>query len=306
MLPLAADWGTDHNLHLGHEEESILTTTLKNARALDDGMEAMSALCPLARLRTASEQFRTEYEKAEPYPHLVIDGLYDEAVLDRILNEFPERQSRDWLVWDTEHEYKTTSRGITGLSTFTQLFFIMHQTSDFISVLEQVTGIDKLLPDPLFYGAGLQEVFRGGWLDIHSDYTHHPAALPLRRRVNVLIYLNRDWDREWGGDIELWDYGTRQCGARYAPLFNRILIFPTTSKTLHGQPSRLRCPADISRRFISLYYWSAASSGEDSGEPIHWYGRKADGQEKKPQRMTSAISETIRRTTNSFRSMMKR
>ena len=251
-----------------------------------------SALCPIEKLRAASDQLRVEYEKAKPYPHLVVDGLYDETVLKRILAKFPNRKSPDWVVWDTEHEFKTTSRGITDLPVFTQLFFLIHQTSYFIRILEQITGIDNLLPDPLFHGAGLQEVIKGGWLDIHSDYTRHPT-LPLRRRLNVLVYLNRDWNPEWGGDIELWDYDTRQCGAKYAPLFNRTLIFPTTSTTLHGQPSPLCCPEDVSRRFISIYYWSAVSSIGDSAEPIRWYAAKPDTWERNLERMTSAIFETI-------------
>lgn len=273
-------------------ERNLIDRLLNNASEDDGGDSLFSAFCPLARLRSTAEQYRAAYEKAEPYPHLMVDGLYDPMVLDRVFAEFPKRRGRDWLVWDTEHELKTTSRGISELPTFTQLFFLIHQMPDFIRILEQITGIPNLLPDPTFHGAGLQEVFRDGWLDIHSDYTRHPI-LPLRRRINLLVYLNRGWDAAWGGDIELWDYDTRQCDARYAPLFNRTLIFPTTARTLHGQPSRLNCPADVSRRFISLYYWSALSPEEESAEPIHWYGDQPDAWEKNLDRFVNVLSETI-------------
>ncbi|MGL5877055.1 MAG: 2OG-Fe(II) oxygenase, partial [Xenococcaceae cyanobacterium] len=189
--------------------------------------------------------------------------------LDRIVTEFPNADNRDWIAWNTNHENKATSRGITGLSMFTQIFSLWLSSMEFIEEIKRITGIDDLVPDPLFFGAGLHEMHREGWLEVHADYTKHPV-MPLTRRINLLIYLNRDWDPAWGGDLELWDAPKPTQKTGYPCLFNRTIIFPTTSKTLHGVPNRLSCPSDRSRKLLSIYYWSPASSSAKEGTPIKW------------------------------------
>jgi hypothetical protein len=269
-----------------------MTDAVSNPVLYDQLESAFSTICPSARLKAECERLRSDYEHAKPYPHVVIDGLYDTAVLEHIRTAFPTPRDRDWIIWNTANEHKATSRGARGVSAFTQLFLQLHQTADYIDALERITGIEGLLPDPLFHGAGLQDAFRGGFLDIHADYTRHPV-LPLKRRVNVLIYLNRDWNRDWGGDIELWDHDTRQCGASYAPLFNRTLIFPTTAEALHGHPVPLTCPPDCSRKLISIYYWSALDGTDEKAEPIRWYSRDWEAWETKAEAAAAAISDIL-------------
>jgi hypothetical protein len=213
------------------------------------------ALLPTARMNVEKARMREAYAAGKPYPHVVIDGLWDNAVLDRIITEFPVSGQRDWIAYDTPHELKQTSRGLFGLSPFTQLFLLQVCSPEFLDFVCEVTGETNLISDPLYHGGGLHESFRGGWLNLHVDWTQHPV-LPLARRLNMIIYLNRDWDSSWGGDIELCDFETKACGAKVAPLFNRTLIFPTTTKALHGFPTPLKCSPDRTRQSISIFYWN--------------------------------------------------
>ena len=206
----------------------------------------------LNRLQDESQLLQKSYATAKPYPHLVIDNLFEPELLDRLVAEFPQQKTRDWLVWDSTHESKTTSKGIDELSIFTQMFCLWFNSRDVVKAIESITGIDRLVGDPLFLGAGLHEMYRGSWLEMHADYTKH-FTLPLMRRINVLIYLNRDWDASWGGELVL---QTPQDGVSYLPNFNRTIIFPTTAKTLHGVPKALNCPLDYSRKLLSIYYWT--------------------------------------------------
>jgi hypothetical protein len=210
---------------------------------------------PLARLQRERDALRVAYQAAKPYPHVVMDGFFDEELLERTIADFPKRDARDWITYETTHESKQTSRGINSLSPFTQLFFMQLCSDAFLEHIRYITGFDDLLMDPLFHGGGLHESVRGGWLNIHADWTKHPS-LPLTRRLNLIIYLNRDWDPSWGGELELWDPVTKTCGARVAPVFNRAVLFPTTSETLHGFPTPLTCPANRTRKSISVFYWS--------------------------------------------------
>lgn len=70
--------------------------------------------------------------------------------------------------------------------------------------LEGLTGIEGLIPDPYFVGGGFHETENGGHLNIHADFNCH-KILKLERRINVPIYLNKDWQEEFGGQLELWN-----------------------------------------------------------------------------------------------------
>ncbi|MEO1691132.1 MAG: 2OG-Fe(II) oxygenase, partial [Cyanobacteria bacterium J06631_6] len=109
----------------------------------------------LDRLKAESESWRESYSQAKPYPHIVIDDLFDSEIIERLVAEFPKAKNRDWLVWDTEHELKTTSRGIDNLSAFTQMFCLWLNSRDVISAIEPIVGVDNLVGAPLFHGAGL-------------------------------------------------------------------------------------------------------------------------------------------------------
>jgi hypothetical protein len=229
---------------------------------------------PAARLRGQVEALRASYASAKPYPHIVIDGLFDPSVLDRIVAEFPKTAERDWITYDNVHEIKQTSRGLSGLSPFTQLFFLQLCSEPFLEAIREITGFSDLVSDPLFQGGGLHESFRGGWLNMHADWTKHPA-LPLTRRLNLIVYLNRDWDPAWGGALELYDPESKICGARIEPTFNRAALFPTTKQTLHGFPAPISCPPDQSRKSVSVYYWSPDPEALKESEYITFLpGRK--------------------------------
>ncbi len=216
---------------------------------------AVARMIPIERLMAAKDELREQFRAGKPYPHVVIDGFFDPEILDRVTRDFPSQGGRDWIKYDNENEIKQTSRGIADLSAFTQSFFMQVNSEPMLAFLRYVTGHADLVADPLFHGGGLHESFRGGWLNVHVDWTQHPV-LPLARRLNLIIYLNREWEEEWGGALDLCDAATKKAGASVAPIFNRAVIFETNDQTLHGFPEPLTCPVDKSRKSVSLFYWS--------------------------------------------------
>ena len=189
------------------------------------------------------------------------------AVLDRVAAEFPGKGGRDWLSYDTASEIKQTSRGALDLPAFSQAFLWQMCAPPMMRVLREITGHADLCVDPLFHGGGMHESFRGGWLNMHADWTQHPV-LPLTRRLNLIVYLNRDWDPAWGGALELKNPGDDGVVAKVEPFFNRAVIFPTTAETLHGFPDPMTCPADRSRKSVSWFYWSPDPDAIKQGAPI--------------------------------------
>ncbi len=248
-----------------------MTFTLSNLSEKENVVNLTAFTHALNHLQNQSELLRQSYKTAKPYPHLVIDDLFNPELLDRLVADFPKPKNRDWLVWDTKNELKTTSRGINGLSLFTQMFCLWLNSQDVINAIESIVGIDNLVGDPLFHGAGLHEMYRDGWLEMHADYTKH-FSLPLMRRINILIYLNRDWNTDWGGELVLQDSNNQQNKISYAPYFNRTIIFPTTAKTLHGVPNHLSCPINYSRKLLSIYYWTPVPMPlwSKAGTPLIW------------------------------------
>ena len=83
-------------------------------------------------------------------------------------------------------------------------------------------------------GGGIHQSTRGGFLNIHADFTVHPHQKNWQRRVNVLVYLNNDWHEEWGGKLELWDRKMKACEESVLPVYNRCVIFNTDAEIYGG------------------------------------------------------------------------
>ena len=140
-------------------------------------------------------------------------------------------------------------------------------SSKFISFLEVLTSIHGLIPDPHFVGSGFQQVMNGGKLGIHVDFNFH-KGLNLYRRLNVLIYFNKNWKEEYGGHLELWDREMQKCVKTIPPIFNRCVVFETSSFSWHGHPDPIRVPEGVTRKSIVLYYYTSNQGLQDA--EAHW------------------------------------
>jgi hypothetical protein len=115
--------------------------------------------------------------------------------------------------------------------------------------------VEALVPDPYFEGGGAHQIMPGGLLKVHADFNKHKLT-NLDRRLNVLVYMNKDWSEEWGGHFELWDREMKAPVKKILPIFNRMAIFTTTDFSFHGHPDPLRCPPGRSRKSLALYYYT--------------------------------------------------
>ena len=220
-------------------------------------------LVPKADPEALAETFR----RAEPFPHVVIDGLFEDSVLDDILRRFPAESSSAWERFDNPRERKLGN--LTGLREFdatVEAFLCAMSAPGVLGFLERLTGIEGLIPDPYFAGGGLHQIERGGFLDVHADFNWHPA-LKLDRRLNLLVYLNRDWREEYGGHLELWDGRLSGPVRRILPEFNRTVIFATTDRSFHGHPRPLACPEGRARRSLSFYYYTNGRPESERSDP---------------------------------------
>lgn len=205
-----------------------------------------------------SDSLKSSYISASPYPHIVMDNFIKPDLLKSVANEFPDLAKTKNAVrkFKNNQEIKLASKGMENLSP-TALFLNSYLQSDLmLNWLNKLTGIEEpLISDPYLSGGGYHEIKRGGMLKVHADFNKHPS-LDLDRRINMLIYLNEDWQEEWGGDLQLFDENMNNAVQRVYPRFNTAVIFTTTSFTFHGHPDPLNCPKQRSRRSLAYYYFS--------------------------------------------------
>jgi Rps23 Pro-64 3,4-dihydroxylase Tpa1-like proline 4-hydroxylase len=208
-----------------------------------------------------------QYAQADPFPHIVLDRLFDDEVLEAVLRDFPAPSEMQWMKFDNPLEKKLGYfYERSGVSKTVRDFLNAMNSFEMLLWLEALTGIEGLIPDPYFGGGGLHQIEPGGFLKVHADFNVHPK-LKLDRRLNMLIYLNRNWKEEYGGHLELWDRDGKSCRKRILPVFNRTVVFSTTDTSYHGHPHPLASPPGVTRKSVSLYYYTAGRPQAERSAP---------------------------------------
>jgi len=207
---------------------------------------------------------RRAYSAAAPFPHVVLDGLFPEDLLRVILDEVPTRETRRWTPWGSGSIFAEATdfpkMGIsreTLVGPVTRNLMLQLNSAVFLQFLSILSGAppDSLLGDATFRGGGLHSSGSGARLLVHTDAERHPLGKPFCQKLNLILYLNRDWPEEYGGHLELWSRDGAQCVQRIAPVFNRTVIFESGTNTYHGHPNRLTCPKGRFRYSLAAYYY---------------------------------------------------
>jgi len=235
---------------------------LKAGSSMDRAYAGATPLVPSSFIdskrlgRIAAEQ-ASAYQGASPFPHAVFDGLFPEGLLDQVVAEIPAAGDR-WASYDNRNERKTVCSDFSAFGPAAECLGYALNSAAFLQFLEKLSGFDALLTDPSMHASGYMKCEQGGFLDLHYDFTGH-RRLPLKRSLNVLVYLNRDWRPEWGGQLELHS-GDALSDPRHQeilvePLFNRTVVF-STDRALHGHRRPVACPPGRARLLFSSFYYT--------------------------------------------------
>jgi hypothetical protein len=235
-------------------------------------------------LKANPAEYRDAYVNASPFPHIQIENVFPESVLNDVLEEFPGPKGIDWIEFDDPRQKKLGFRVDNEIGDKTLRFLHYLNSAPFVQFLEELTGIKGLIPDPYYEGGGLHQILPGGFLKIHADFNWH-YKLKLHRRINVLVYLNKDWEESFGGHLELWDANMEAARVKILPTFGKMVVFNTTDYAYHGHPNPLACPPNRSRKSIALYYYSSSRPKEEISN-AHWTLFK--------QRQGETFKETLR------------
>jgi len=220
-----------------------------------------AAVFPKIEDRNKGVELASKYQSADPFPHIVIDDFLPSYAIEKFIAHFPGQKSSDQdQEYNRAQEKLKSSFNPDALAPEARALFYWFNSRPFISLIENITGIKGLIPDPYFFGGGFHEIRNGGHLSVHADFNHH-KPLNLERRINVLIYLNKDWKAEFGGQLELWKEDMSERVHSIIPSYNRCVIFNTTSNSQHGNPETVNHPSHVSRKSIALYYYTSTWDG---------------------------------------------
>ncbi|MCB0706124.1 MAG: 2OG-Fe(II) oxygenase [Saprospiraceae bacterium] len=224
-------------------------------------------------------RFREEFSKGKPYKHIIIDNFLQEDVADALYKNFPK-------VTELRKHYKGINENKSEGSSFEEydsrfpIVLEAIKSKEFTHWLEQVVQIDNLLLPDDHRGAGVHQGRNSSFLDVHVDFSVHPI-LNMHRRLNLLIFLNKNWKEEYGGLLELWNEDVTVLEKEVMPSYNRAVIFETTDTSYHGYDV-ITIPEDETRKSIYSYYYSPLAPGVKYHDTI-FKPRPSDSLVKKTQ-----------------------
>jgi Rps23 Pro-64 3,4-dihydroxylase Tpa1-like proline 4-hydroxylase len=224
---------------------------------------------PIEMLNILSEK----YQVNQPFPHIVLDDFFPNNFLDKIIDNFPEHKEA-YVNHKSSNQYlKKGYRPQELLKNPCTHYLSLLNSTPILHFLEKLTNISGLIPDPYYTGGGLHETLTGGHLDIHVDFSLH-KKLNVARRLNMIIFLNKDWKPEYGGNLELWDTEIKGKVVEIEPLYNRCVIFNTDEHSYHGQPQPIDCPSNMTRRSIALYYYTTTDNINYLTDETKWKSKR--------------------------------
>jgi hypothetical protein len=205
------------------------------------------------------DELAARFREREPFRHVVIDDFFSPAYCAQLLAQFPAFERGKARNENGGVGNKSTIERIRGLGPAFSALDDLVQSSEFLALVGRITGIPDLLYDRWYFGGGTHENRNGQDLDAHVDFNRHPIE-KWHRRLNLIVYLNHEWNDAWGGSLELHS-DPRAPDDRITtitPLYNRAVIFETTEWSWHAFP-RIDLPAgkqDLTRKSIALYFYT--------------------------------------------------
>lgn len=209
----------------------------------------------------------TAFHTGDPFRHVLIEDFLAQDFLKAIHDEFPRPEPEDMRSEFGRRSRKHAVHDITEIGPAFRRWDDTLRSPEFIGMLEQITGIDGLIHDPEYHGAGTHNNMNGQGMDVHIDFNLHRTT-GYHRRLNLIIYLGPEWDPAWGGNLELhkdpWDRRNDYFKS-YPPFCNHAVLFETNEHSWHGFDN-IRLPddrQDVSRKSLTVYYYTKTRPEEE-------------------------------------------
>lgn len=203
------------------------------------------------------DALRRQVSATDPFPYFYIDNFLESGFAEEVCNSFPDYKQALTIGKTFNAVNEVNKVQVTDETKFPGPISKLNsliKSQEFIDMLSEIMGIENLVADKNLAGGGIHETSEGGRLDVHVDFNFNDD-LKLFRRVNILIYFNKDWKREYGGILDFWDKDVKKCHAEILPMFNRMACFATSEISYHGV-TPLKCPEGMTRKSFAGYYYT--------------------------------------------------
>lgn len=214
-------------------------------------------LASLTLAKLDLDELREEFMSARPFPHVMIEPFLSPEDAERIASAYPSFEDAEKIGHQFSAVNELRKIQVTDSAQFPEPIAELNTllaSDEFLKVIEHITGIDRLLADPSLAGGGMHMTGSRGRLDVHVDFNYLESD-DVYRRLNLLLYLNPVWEREWGGAVELWDEKVKTKHHAFAPKLNRCVIFETSERSYHGV-EEVVCPEGQTRNSFAVYYYT--------------------------------------------------
>ncbi len=224
----------------------------------------------VSELRASLPALKAKFDRAQPFPHLVLDNFLDPALAAQVLEDFPRPEEMRTHGGDSKvlrgYQISPRDERYAPKPSLEALFAFLRE-KELRQWLGDLCGEQAaVLCDPDYVGAGLLTARDDGIHHIHLDRNRHPSGLFYPRLI-LLLYFNKDWRPEYGGALELWDAGIRR-PVTVEPLFNRCVLFENTRRAYHGI-SDVHLPPGMARRALNFYYFTREVPAGERRTHIH-------------------------------------
>lgn len=210
------------------------------------------------------EDLQAAYQNAKPFPHLVMDNLFSDELLEAMLPEMDNMGRDQWKNIEQDSRERTLRmRSAVDIGPAGERFLSIVHSASFLYLLSEITGVWQLLPDPYLQGGGYAAMRNGDYFHVHSDRSM-AYDTGMTRRLAMIVFLNKAWDPSYKGQLELWDPDAKTCNVFIDPLFNKTVLFEVAFPNYHGVPVPLACPVDRSRQSFILYFHTVGIDGKSN------------------------------------------
>lgn len=204
------------------------------------------------------KDYAIDYSHGEPIPWIAFDDFLPEDVLKNIQDEIPKIPKHVWSEFTRNGSYMTECNNFK-YAPYTRELVLYLNSGEFLTWLENITGLKKLIPDPHLIGAGLMRCGQGHSLQLHTDFNWN-EQLQLNRALSMILYVSREWQPEWEGNLEFWSFDRSKLLHKVTPKPNRLLIWNYDERFVHGHTAPILCPEDASRDGLRLFYFASNST----------------------------------------------
>ena len=218
------------------------------------------------------------FQNALPFNHVIIDNFFLPEIADKISDEFPDFNDASVNTYNSPLEIKKSLNHWDRFPPTTYRAFTFLGRYPFVARMQHVTKKYDLEFDYGLNGGGWHMHGPGGNLNIHVDYNMHPK-LHMQRKLNIIVYLTKDWDTSWGGGLELWSHDESENKPMKKEktvdnIYNRAILFDTTQDSWHGLPDTIKCPEGHLRKSIAAYYVCPAAAQTENRSRAMYVPRK--------------------------------